>query len=103
MMRAFVPFLLAIPAITVVASAPKHAVRQSAEAIKIAVAASEPIYGAAHIAHEKPYQARLHSGIWTVTSSLPKGFKGGVAVADISAEDGSIIRVTHGKYHLTRR
>jgi hypothetical protein len=97
MMRAFVPFLLAITVVTVGASALKHAVRDSAEAIEIAVAAWEPIHGAAHIAHEKPYHASLHSGVWTVTGSLSKGFKGGVAVADISAKDGSIIRVTHGK------
>ena len=75
----------------------KPAVRDEAEAIRIAVAAWEPIYGAAHIAGERPFHATLHSGIWTVTGSLPKHHKGGVALAEISAKDSSIIRLTHGK------
>jgi hypothetical protein len=76
----------------------KHAVRDEAQAVKVAVAAWQPIYGAAHIAAEKPYHASLHRGVWTVTGSLPKGFnKGGVAVAEISDEDGRIIRISHGK------
>ena len=79
------------------ASEPKHAVPDQATAIKIAVAAWEPIYGAAHIAGEKPYRAKLHRGVWTVTGSLSRGMKGGVALAEISAENGRIIRVTHGK------
>jgi NTF2 fold immunity protein len=32
-----------------------------------------------------------------VEGSLPKGAKGGVALAEISKEDGRIIRVSHGK------
>jgi NTF2 fold immunity protein len=55
----------------------KHGVRDEAEAIRIAVAAWQPIYGAAHIAAEKPYHASLNRGIWTVTGSLPKGFNTG--------------------------
>ncbi len=66
-------------------------------AIKIAVAVWEPIYGADKIAHEKPYRATLTEGVWTVKGSLPKGAKGGVALAEISKADGRIIRVSHGK------
>jgi hypothetical protein len=66
-------------------------------AIKIAVAIWEPIYGADKIADEKPYRATLTEGVWTVKGSLPKGWKGGVALAEISKEDGRIIRVSHGK------
>ena len=66
-------------------------------AIKIAVAVWEPIYGAEHIANEKPFQAVLKDGVWTVQGSLPKGMKGGVALAEISKADGRIIRVIHGK------
>ncbi len=66
-------------------------------AIKIAVAVWEPIYGADKIADEKPYRTTLTEGVWTVKGSLPKGAKGGVALAEISKEDGRIIRVSHGK------
>jgi hypothetical protein len=66
-------------------------------AIKVAVAVWEPIYGADKIADEKPYRATLTEGVWTVKGSLPKGAKGGVALAEISKEDGRIIRVSHGK------
>jgi hypothetical protein len=66
-------------------------------AIKIAVAVWEPIYGAEHIAKEKPFRAVLKDGVWTVQGSLPKGMKGGVALAEISKADGRIIRVIHGK------
>jgi NTF2 fold immunity protein of polymorphic toxin system component len=73
-----------------------------ATAIKIAVAVWTPIYGAEHIAGEKPYRAKLKNGVWTVEGSLPKpptgGFvTGGVAVARISQKDASIIQVTHGQ------
>ena len=37
-------------------------------AIKIAVAVWEPIYGAEHIAAEKPYQARLTNGVWRLNA-----------------------------------
>ena len=72
-------------------------VPDEATAIKIAVAVWEPIYGAAHIAGEKPYHATLHRGVWIVTGSLRRGMTGGVALAEISKEDGCITRISHGK------
>lgn len=67
-------------------------------AIKIAVAIWEPIYGEKQIADEKPYQARLDAnGIWTVEGSLPEGWVGGVAIAEIAKDDGRILNVIHGK------
>jgi hypothetical protein len=67
-------------------------------AIKIAVAVWEPIYGEAQIAGEKPYKARLDTnGVWSVEGSLPEGWLGGVAVAEIAKSDGRILRVSHGK------
>jgi hypothetical protein len=72
-------------------------VPDAATAIKIAVAVWEPIYGAEHIAAEKPYHATLHDGVWTVTGSLPNQMLGGVAIAKIAKQDGRIIRVSHGK------
>jgi hypothetical protein len=66
-------------------------------AIKIAVAVWEPIYGTEHIASKKPYQARLTNGLWIVEGSLPEGVVGGVPEAEISKEDGRILRVSHGQ------
>jgi hypothetical protein len=67
-------------------------------AIRIAVAVWIPIYGEEQIEGEKPYQAKLDKGVWTVEGSLPKGefVLGGVAVAEIAKDDGCILRVSHG-------
>ena len=66
-------------------------------AIAVAVAVWAPIYGEERIAGEKPYQARLTNGVWVVEGSLPEGWLGGVAVAEIARDDGRILRVSHGK------
>jgi hypothetical protein len=66
-------------------------------AIKIAVAVWSPIYGKEQIEKEKPYKATLKNGIWYISGSLPAGWKGGVAEAEIAKDDGRIIRITHGK------
>lgn len=67
-------------------------------AIKIAVAVWEPIYGIDKIAREKPYHAKLDTnGVWTVEGSLPAGYLGGVAIAEIAKDDARILRVSHGK------
>lgn len=66
-------------------------------AIRIAVAVWIPIYGEKKIEGEKPYHAKLDKGIWTVEGSLPKGWLGGVAVAEIAKDDGRILRVSHGQ------
>ena len=67
------------------------------EAIRIAVAVWEPIYGEQQIAKQKPYKATLTNGVWTVEGSLPGAMVGGVAVAEIMKEDGRILRVSHGR------
>jgi len=66
-------------------------------AIKIAVAVWEPIYGEKVIAIEKPYIAKLSNDVWTVQGSLPKGTVGGIALAEISKDDGRILRVIHSR------
>ena len=78
---------------------PPHGyVPDSATAIKIAVAVWEPIYGQERISQQTPYVAVLANGIWTVTGSLPKQYtRGGTAVAEISKDDGKILRVSHGR------
>lgn len=79
---------------------PKEGCVPDAEtAIAIAVAVWNPIYGKDKIEKEKPYKAALSNGIWTVEGSLPLPGKmlGGVALAEISKDDGRILRVSHGK------
>ena len=76
---------------------PNGFVPDAETAIKIAVAVWEPIYGREHIAGEKPFRATLKDGIWSVRGSLPEGWNGGVAEAEISQKDGTILRVIHGK------
>jgi hypothetical protein len=66
-------------------------------AIAIAVAVWTPIYGEKQIAGEKPYTATLKDGIWTVQGSVPKGWTGGAAIAEISKADGRVIAVIHEK------
>jgi hypothetical protein len=66
-------------------------------AIKTAVAVWEPIYGEKQIAGEKPYHAQLTDGVWTVEGSLPDGWDGGVAIAQIAKSDGRVLLVIHGK------
>ncbi len=66
-------------------------------AIVIAVAIWAPIYGVDRIAHEKPYHAKLISGVWWVSGSLPPGSLGGVAEARIQKTDGRVLGVIHGK------
>jgi hypothetical protein len=66
-------------------------------AIAIAVAVWNPIYGKVNIEKKKPFKATLKGGIWYVTGSLPFGWAGGVPEAEISKDDGRILRVSHGK------
>ncbi len=66
-------------------------------AIAIAIAVWSPIYGEKHIQEEKPFHATIQNGVWFVHGSLPEGFVGGVAEAEISKDDGCILRVSHGK------
>lgn len=78
---------------------PKEGYVPNAEtAIGIAVAVWGPLYGASNIARQKPYRATLREdGVWVVEGSLPKGWLGGVALAEISKSDGRILRVSHGR------
>ena len=66
-------------------------------AISIAVAVWIPIYGRTQIENEKPYTAKLSKGVWTVQGTLPEGYVGGTAVAEISQEDGRILKIIHYK------
>lgn len=102
---AFTLSLLIAPAIALSAEdAQKHNykptrgyVPDEETAIRIAVAVWTPVYGKEKIMNEKPFTATLQNGIWHVRGSLPKGWKGGVAEADIAKDDGRIIQIYHGK------
>jgi NTF2 fold immunity protein len=66
-------------------------------AVKIALAVWEAIYGQAAIAKQAPHKAVLIDGAWVVSGTLPRKMLGGVALAEISKEDGKILRVSHGR------
>ena len=72
-------------------------VPDEATAIAIAVAVWIPIYGKERVEGKKPFKAILKDGIWQVRGSLPHGWKGGVPEAEISKDDGRILRISHGK------
>ena len=76
---------------------PKGFVPDEQTAMRIAEAVWSPIYGEENIKSEKPFVASLKNDVWTVHGSLPKGWVGGVAEAEISKSDGRILRVSHGK------
>ena len=76
---------------------PKGFAPDEQTAMKIAEAVWSPIYGEENIKSEKPFVASLKNGVWTVHGSLPKGWVGGVAEAEISKSDGRILRVSHGQ------
>jgi hypothetical protein len=66
-------------------------------AIAIAEAVLVPIYGGEQIAHERPFRATLNGNVWEVRGHLPGDHLGGVAVVQISKDDGRILRVYHGQ------
>jgi len=72
-------------------------VPDKATAIRIAEAVLIPIYGEAHLLHERPFKARLKDNVWYVEGTLPKHFLGGVAMVRLSKRDGRILYVMHGR------
>lgn len=66
-------------------------------AITIAVAAWIPLYGKEQIESEKPFRAILKDGVWHVSGTLPEGWRGGTATAEISQQSGRVLKVYHGK------
>jgi hypothetical protein len=65
-------------------------------AVKIGEATAIAQYGEKQIANERPFEARLRDGIWTVAGTLhPQGAAGGTAVIRLSKMDGKILFMTH--------
>ena len=81
-------------------------VPDSDTAVQIAEAVLAPVYGKNQIESERPFGAWLKEGVWTVSGTLhcagAKGSPnahcdGGVAVVEISKDDGRILSMMHGK------
>jgi hypothetical protein len=81
-------------------------VPDSTTAVKIAEAVLTPVYGKKKVEAERPFNAKLENGVWTVNGTLhcPDG-KGGVTTAcvggtaevKLSKADGRILRMIHYK------
>ena len=76
---------------------PDGCVPDGVTAKRIAEAVWLPIYGKDAIESERPFNATLSDGIWTVTGYLPPDCCGGAAEIDIRKSDGKILRVYHGE------
>lgn len=72
-------------------------ISDSSVAIAIAEAVLVPIYGRANIERQRPFAASLADGVWTVMGHLSENMRGGVALVQISKQDGRILRVSHGR------
>jgi len=77
-------------------------VPDAATAVKIAEAVLIPVYGEKKVLSERPYQASLERGVWTVAGTLhcdPPGSQclGGTAEVKISKRSGEIILMGHYK------
>jgi hypothetical protein len=76
---------------------PKDGVVPNAEVAKrIAEAVATGLYGEEAMG-ERPYRARLRGDVWTVMGSLPTLALGGVAIIQISKQDGRILFSHHAQ------
>jgi hypothetical protein len=67
-------------------------------AVKIGEAAAIAQYGEKQISQERPFEARLRGGIWTVAGTLhPQGANGGTAVIQLRKTTGEIVFMIHGE------
>jgi len=67
-------------------------------AVAIAYAVAVPIYGKKEMDGEKPFQAELEDGIWTIQGTFHcDSCAGGTLVMQISKASGKILFLTHTK------
>jgi hypothetical protein len=68
-------------------------------AAEIAEILAKNVYGAAQIEKQKPYLVTRKGSQWIVRGSFPSnpGLKGGVFEVRLSASDGRVLRMIHGK------
>ncbi len=55
------------------------------------------IYGKGNITQQQPYEVKLIDGYWILNGTLPKDMLGGTFLIIIKAENGQVIKLTHGK------
>lgn len=70
-------------------------VPDEATAVQVAEAVLQPIYGVKKVVSERPYNAHLSNGTWTVVGSMHSALLGGVAIVKISQADARVIFVIH--------
>lgn len=71
-------------------------VPDEATAVRIGEAVAIAQYGEKQISKERPFEARLREGIWTVAGTLhPQGAFGGTAVVKLRKTTGEIVFMVH--------
>jgi hypothetical protein len=74
---------------------PQRPITREAEAMRIGEEILIAKFGRTVVNQERPLVARLDSGVWTISGSLPKNSLGGVGTVKLSAQDGHLMRVSH--------
>jgi hypothetical protein len=75
---------------------PKDGIVPNADTAKrIAEAVASGLYSQETATHERPFRARLRGNVWTVMGTLPPLALGGVAIIQISKDDGRILFAHH--------
>ena len=72
-------------------------IKNSESAISIAETILVNAYGKALINSEKPFECYLVDGYWYLRGTLPKSYTGDVFEMIMSAKDGRVIKIMHGK------
>ena len=72
-------------------------IKNSESAISIAETILVNLYGKALISSEKPFECYLIDGYWYLRGTLPKNYTGSVFEMIMSAKDGRVVKLTHGK------
>ncbi|MDB5149057.1 MAG: hypothetical protein JWQ57_3077 [Mucilaginibacter sp.] len=75
----------------------KKIISDKETAIAIAEAILFKIYGRGKILSEKPYHVTYVDDYWMLNGSLPDGYVGGTFFIILSAKDGRVIKLIHGK------
>ena len=68
---------------------------------EVAIATVEPmlfsIYGKQLISKQRPYEVYLIDGYWYLSGTLPKAHLGGTFQIIVEANNGRVLKLTHGK------
>ncbi|MEZ5014954.1 MAG: NTF2 fold immunity protein [Chitinophagales bacterium] len=72
-------------------------ITDSVTAVQIAEPVLFSIYGKDNITLQQPYEIYLIDHYWVISGTLPEEKVGGVFLFILDANDGKIMRITHGK------